>query len=34
MNIVFFGTAEFAIPAFKELIASRHKVLTLVTQPE
>lgn len=34
MNIVFFGTAEFAIPAFKELIGSKHKVLALVTQPD
>ncbi|MCX5677909.1 MAG: methionyl-tRNA formyltransferase [Candidatus Omnitrophica bacterium] len=34
MNIVFFGTAEFAIPAFKALIASKHKVLALVTQPD
>ncbi len=34
MNIVFFGTAEFAIPAFKALIASKHRVLALVTQPD
>lgn len=34
MNIVFFGTAEFAIPSLKELIASQHKVLALVTQPD
>lgn len=34
MNIIFFGTAEFAIPAFKGLIGSRHKVLALVTQPD
>lgn len=34
MNIIFFGTAEFAIPAFKALIASKHKVLALVTQPD
>ncbi len=34
MNIVFFGTAEFAIPAFRELLASGHKVLALVTQPD
>lgn len=34
MNIVFFGTAEFAIPAFKELLSSKHKILALVTQPD
>jgi len=34
MKIVFFGTAEFAIPAFRELLGSRHKVLALVTQPD
>ncbi|MBU1037978.1 MAG: methionyl-tRNA formyltransferase, partial [Candidatus Omnitrophica bacterium] len=34
MNIVFFGTAEFAIPAFRALIASKHRVLALVTQPD
>jgi methionyl-tRNA formyltransferase len=34
MNIVFFGTSEFSIPALKALIASRHKVLALVTQPD
>ncbi|MBU0895120.1 MAG: methionyl-tRNA formyltransferase [Candidatus Omnitrophica bacterium] len=34
MIIVFFGTAEFAIPAFRALIASKHRVLALVTQPD
>ncbi|MBU0606121.1 MAG: methionyl-tRNA formyltransferase, partial [Candidatus Omnitrophica bacterium] len=34
MNIAFFGTAEFAIPAFRALIASKHRVLALVTQPD
>lgn len=34
MNIVFFGTSEFAIQAFKELLGSRHKALALVTQPD
>lgn len=34
MNIIFFGTSEFAIPSLKTLIASRHKVLALVTQPD
>ncbi len=30
MDIVFFGTSEFAIPAFRELLNSKHKVLALV----
>jgi methionyl-tRNA formyltransferase len=34
MNIVFFGTSEFAIPSLHEIINSRHKVLALVTQPD
>jgi len=34
VNIVFFGTSEFAIPAFKKLFNSGHKVLALVTQPD
>ena len=34
MKIVFFGTSEFAIPAFRELLSSRHKVLALVSQPD
>lgn len=34
MNIVFFGTSEFAIPALRSLLDSRHKVLALVTQPD
>ena len=34
MNIIFFGTSEFAIPSLKALLASRHKVLALVTQPD
>lgn len=34
MNIVFFGTSEFAIPALRELINSRHKISALVTQPD
>jgi methionyl-tRNA formyltransferase len=34
MEIIFFGTAEFAIPAFKALLASKHKVVALVTQPD
>ncbi len=34
MNIVFFGTAEFAIEPLRALIRSRHKVIALVTQPD
>jgi len=34
MKLVFFGTSDFAIPSLKALIASRHKVLALMTQPD
>ena len=34
MNIIFFGSSEFAIPALRKLIDSRHKVSALVTQPD
>lgn len=34
MRIAFFGTSEFAIPAFRELIGSKHEVVALVTQPD
>ncbi len=34
MNIVFFGTAGFAVPALEKLTASGHKVLAVVTQPD
>jgi methionyl-tRNA formyltransferase len=34
MNIVFFGTSEFALTILRKLIDSRHKVLTVVTQPD
>jgi methionyl-tRNA formyltransferase len=34
MKIVFFGTSEFAIPALRALIDSRHEVLAVVTQPD
>ena len=33
MNIVFFGTSEFAIPVLEKLLNSPHKILALVTQP-
>lgn len=34
MNIVFFGTSDFALGVLHSLIDSRHKVLTVVTQPD
>lgn len=34
MNIVFFGTSEFAMPVLHRLIESNHKVLAVVTQPD
>lgn len=34
MKIVFFGTSEFAIPSLRGLMASRHEILAVVTQPD
>ncbi len=34
MNIVFFGTSEFAMPVLRRLIGSKHKVPAVVTQPD
>ena len=34
MNIVFFGTSEFAMTVLHRLIGSKHKVLAVVTQPD
>ncbi len=34
MNIVFFATSDFAIPALEKLTGSGHKVLAVVTQPD
>ena len=34
MNIVFFGTSEFAMPVLHRLIDSQHKVLAVVAQPD
>ncbi len=34
MNIIFFGSSEFAIPSLKALLGSSHRVLALVTQPD
>jgi len=34
MNLVFIGTAPFAVPALEKLVASSHRVMTVVTQPD
>ena len=34
LKIVYFGTPEFAVPALAALIASRHEVVALVSQPD
>lgn len=34
MKIVFFGTPDFAVPAFKSLLGSDHDVLAAVSQPD
>ena len=34
LRIVFFGTPEFAVPTLRHLIASRHSVCGVVTQPD
>ena len=34
MRIVFFGTPEFAVEALKEIVASNHKVVAVVTAPD
>lgn len=34
MNIVFFGTSQFAVPSLEALHKSKHKVLAVVTQPD
>ncbi|MBN2755150.1 MAG: methionyl-tRNA formyltransferase [Candidatus Goldbacteria bacterium] len=34
MNIVFFGTPEFAVPALKAAAAAGHKILFAVSQPD
>ena len=34
MNIVVFGTADFALPALEKLLASPHRVMAVVTQPD
>ena len=34
LRIVFFGTPEFAVPSLERLIASRHQVVGVLTQPD
>lgn len=34
MNIIFFGSSQFAVPALEALIESKHKVFCVVTQPD
>ncbi len=34
LRIVFFGTPEFAVPTLEQLLASRHRVVGIVTQPD
>jgi methionyl-tRNA formyltransferase len=34
LRIVFFGTPEFAVPSLRALLASRHTVVGVVTQPD
>jgi methionyl-tRNA formyltransferase len=34
LRIVYFGTPEFAVPTFRSLLQSRHRVVGLVSQPD
>ncbi len=34
MRLIFFGTPEFAVPALERLLASRHAVAAVVSQPD
>ena len=34
MRVIFFGTAEFAVPSLEQLVARRHAVVMCVTQPD
>jgi methionyl-tRNA formyltransferase len=34
LRLVFFGTPEFAVPSLERLLASRHQVVGVVTQPD
>jgi methionyl-tRNA formyltransferase len=34
LRVVYFGTPSFAVPALESLLASRHRVVAVVTQPD
>ena len=34
MKVIFFGTPEYAVPALKSIISSRHQVVAVVSQPD
>lgn len=34
LRVVYFGTPEFAVPTLETLVASRHRVVALVSQPD
>ncbi len=34
MNIVFFGSSQFAVPSLKALLGSKHKISCVITQPD
>jgi methionyl-tRNA formyltransferase len=34
LRIIYFGTPQFAVPALEKLIASRHEVVAVVSQPD
>ena len=34
MRVIFFGTAEFAVPSLEQLVAHQHTILLCVTQPD
>ena len=33
MKIIFMGTPEFAVPIFKSIYNSKHKIISVYTQP-
>lgn len=34
MNIIFFGSSDFAVPSLKKLLNTKHKISCVVTQPD
>lgn len=34
MNIIFFGSSQFAVPSLKALLETEHRILCVVTQPD